>query len=590
MGLEAWIALAVTAGCLVTLIWSRISPDMVFMGGLAVLLVTGVLSPEQALGGFSNTGMLTVAALFVVAAGLRETGALDLIVHRLFGQPRSIAAAQLRLMLPVTFLSAFLNNTPVVASFIPAVSDWAKKQGISVSKLLLPLSYAAIFGGTVTLIGTSTNLVVSGLLQNTPGQQGFSFFELTWVGLPLAITGLLYVSTFSRWLLPARLAAMEQLRDAREYTVEMLIEGPSPLDGQTVEQAGLRNLPGLFLVEVDRDGEIFGPVAPSMVLHAGDRLVFAGVTDSIVDLQRIRGLKPATDQVFKLDTPRASRNLIEAVVSPTSPMVGRSIKAGRFRNRYDAVVIAVARGGRRIRGKIGEIELRGGDTLLIEADPAFIDRHRNSRDFLLLRNIEHASLPRHERSWLAWGVLLGLVALAGFGILPTVTAAILGAGAMVAFRCLGANAARRSIEINVLLVIAAAFGIGKALETSGAAAALAHGLIDLSGGSPIGILIAVYVTTALLTELITNNAAAVLVFPLAYSASQAAGLNFLPFAVAVAMAASASFATPIGYQTNLMVYGPGGYRFTDYLRFGAPMNVLAGIITLTIVPMVWPLQ
>lgn len=590
MGLEAWIALAVTAGCLVTLIWTRISPDMVFMGGLAVLLVTGVLRPEQALAGFANEGVLTVAALFVVAAGLRETGALDVIVHRLFGQPRSVTAAQLRLMLPVTLLSAFLNNTPVVASFIPAVSDWAKKRGISVSKLLLPLSYAAIFGGTITLIGTSTNLVVSGLLQSTPGQHGFSFFALTWVGVPLAVTGLLYVSIFSRWLLPARIAAMEQFRDAREYTVEMLVDDPSPLDGQTVEQAGLRNLPGLFLVEIDRDGEIFAPVAPTMALHAGDRLVFAGVTDSVVDLQRIRGLKPATDQVFKLDTPRAARNLIEAVVSPTSPMVGRSVKAGRFRNRYDAVVIAVARGGRRIRGKIGEIELRGGDTLLIEADPAFIDRHRNSRDFLLLRNIEHASLPRHERSWIAWGVLLGLVALAGFGILPTVTAAILGAGAMIAFRCLGANSARRSIEINVLLVIAAAFGIGKALETSGAAATLAHGLIELSGGSPLGILIAVYVATALLTELITNNAAAVLVFPLAYSASQAADLNFMPFAVAVAMAASASFATPIGYQTNLMVYGPGGYRFTDYLRFGAPMNVLAGIITLTIVPLVWPLN
>jgi di/tricarboxylate transporter len=281
--------------------------------------------------------------------------------------------------------------------------------------------------------------------------------------------------------------------------------------------------------------------------------------------------------------------MIEAVVSRNSAVTGRTIKEARFRNRYNAVVIAVARDGQRVAGKIGAIEIHAGDTLLLEADRSFLDQHRNSRDFLLLRPIEGASVPRHERSWLAWLILAAVVIAATFGWTSLVTAAFLGAGAMVLARCCSASAARKSVEIDVLLVIAASFGIGKALEISGAAGALAGGLVELAGNQPLALLAAVYVATAVLTAIITNNAAAVLMFPLAWAAVHGLDLDFMPFAVCIAMAASASFATPIGYQTNLMVYGPGGYRFGDYLRFGLPLNVLVGVVTLVVIPLVWPL-
>ncbi|MGD8380016.1 MAG: SLC13 family permease [Gammaproteobacteria bacterium] len=589
MPVDAWIATAVTVGCLILLIATEVGADLILLAGLTLLLALGVVTPQQALAGFSNEGMLAVAALFVVAAGLRETGALGFIVSHLFGRPQSTRAAQLRLMVPVTVLSAFLNNTPVVASFLPAVLDWAKKQRISPSRLMMPLSFAAILGGTTTIIGTSTNLVVNGLLVTEPGQRGLGFFELAWVGIPITLVGLVYVLAANRWLLPERIPPMEQLRNAREYTVEMLVDEPSPLDGMTIEEAGLRHLPGLFLVEIDRDGQIIGAVGPEERLRAGDRLVFAGITDSVVDLQRIKGLSPATNQVFKLDSPRPNRTMIEAVVSRNSAVTGRTIKEARFRNRYNAVVIAVARDGQRVAGKIGAIEIHAGDTLLLEADRSFLDQHRNSRDFLLLRPIEGASVPRHERSWLAWLILAAVVIAATFGWTSLVTAAFLGAGAMVLARCCSASAARKSVEIDVLLVIAASFGIGKALEISGAAGALAGGLVELAGNQPLALLAAVYVATAVLTAIITNNAAAVLMFPLAWAAVHGLDLDFMPFAVCIAMAASASFATPIGYQTNLMVYGPGGYRFGDYLRFGLPLNVLVGVVTLVVIPLVWPL-
>ncbi|MGH8313131.1 MAG: SLC13 family permease, partial [Gammaproteobacteria bacterium] len=375
----------------------------------------------------------------------------------------------------------------------------------------------------------------------------------------------------------------------REYTVEMLLTPGSPLNGQSIAAAGLRQLPGLFLVEIERDGRIIPAAGPEERLHAGDRLVFAGITESVVDLQRIRGLVPATDQLFKLDAPRTSRTLIEAVIAAHSLMCGKTVRAGRFRSHYDAVVIAVARNGERIRRKIGDIELRAGDTLLLETGPEFMEQRVNSRDFLLLRPIEAAGIPRHERGWIAWSILIGFVVVAGLGWLPVFTTALLAAGFMVITRCCSVNLARRSVDYEVIIAIAAAFGIGKALEISGAASGFAHTLLAFAGHDPWLLLVVIYGITMLLTELITHSAAAVIVFPLAYAASASLGLNFMPFAMAIAMAASASFATPIGYATNLMVYGPGGYRFSDFLRFGLPLNLIMWAISILIIPRIWPL-
>ena len=587
MPLNAWISILVTLGCLLTLVFTRIGMDLVLLAGLTLLMLVGAVSPNLALSGFSNESVLTIAALYVVAGGLRETGALAFIVRRLFGQPGSTTEAQARMMLPVSFLGAFMNNTPLVAAFLPYVSDWARHCRISPSKLMIPLSYAAIFGGTCTIIGTSTNLVVNGLLTAQAHYRSMGFFELAWVGVPCALIGITYVLIFSRWLLPDRIPAIRHLQDVREYTVEMLVEAASPLDGVTVQAAGLRHLPGLFLVEIERRGELLPAVGPEERLYGGDRLVFAGITESIVDLQRIRGLVPATDQLFKLDSPRHSRTLIEAVIAPNSPSVGQTIRESRFRSRYDGVIIAVARGGRRIEGKIGDIVLHAGDTLLLVTGADFLERNENARDFLLLRAVAGTAFPRHERGWVAWGILLALIVVRGLGWLPLVTLGFLAAGLMIITRCLSVPAARASLRADVLIAIAAAFGIGQALQASGAAAALAGGVLSAVGSSPLPLLIAIYGITMLLTEVVTHTAAAVIVFPIALAITQSLGLNFMPFVIAITMAASASFATPIGYATNLMVYGPGGYRFSDYLRFGIPLNLMMWVVAMLIIPHVW---
>ena len=589
MPINAWISVAVTLACLVTLATTQIGTDMVMVAGITLLMLARVIAPQDALSGFANESLLSIGALYVVAAGLRETGALNLVVGRIFGRPKSATVAQARMMLPVAFMGAFMNSTPLVAAFLPYVSDWARQCRISSSKLMIPLSYAAIFGGTCTLIGTSTNLVVNGLLTDQAHLPGMGFFQLAWIGVPCALLGLAYVLYVGRWLLPERIPVFAQSQDAREYTVEMMVAPGGPLAGQTVQAAGLRHLPGLYLIEIDRDGELIPAAGPDEVLKGGDRLVFAGVTESVVDLQRIKGLTPATNQVFKLDSPRTARTLIEAVVAPSSPMIGKTIREGQFRTVYKAVVIAVARNGKRIEGKIGDIELRAGDTLLLETDREFPARHRNSRDFLLLHTLEGAVVLRHERAYLAWAILLALILAKGFNLLPLSTAAFCAAGLMVATRCITGTTARRSMNFEVLIAIGASFGIGKALETSGAAGGIAHSLLALAHNDPFWLLVAIYGGTMLLTEVVTHNAAAVIVFPIALATTQSLGLNFTPFVMAITMAASASFATPIGYATNLMVYGPGGYRFTDFLRFGVPLNLMMWVVTVSIIPHIWPL-
>lgn len=588
LSIAGWLTLAVVAIAFLLNATTALPAEIVFLGAIAVLYLSGILSTSQALSGFSNDGMITVGVLYFVVTGLQQTGALNWVSQTVLGLPKRQSTAYMRLTVPVMMLSAFLNNTPVVAMFIPVVGDWCRKLRISPSKLMIPLSYASIFGGLCTLIGTSTNLVVSGLLIEATDHPGLGIFDITAVGVPCAIAGLVFLYFGQRWLLPDRKPVMGDPDDMRQYTVEMVVAPRSPLAGKTVEQAGLRHLPGLYLAEIVRGEQIIPAVSPRETLREHDQLVFVGIVDSIVDLHRLRGLAPATDQVFKLDTPRTERRLIEAVVSNTCSLVGKTIREGRFRSRYNAVVLAVARNGERLQGKIGNIRLRPGDTLLLETHPQFLERQRVSNDFYLVSDLPDSEPLRHEKAPIAILALVIMVTLAGFGWLSMLKAAVLAAGIMLIAGCCAPSRALQSIEWSVLLVVAAALGISEAMQATGAAEAIAQTFLGAGGSNPFIALAVVYAVTSFLTEIITNNAAAALMFPIALSVSQGLSVSYMPFIIAIMIGASASFATPIGYQTNLMVYGPGGYKFTDFIRIGVPLNLLFWGITVCIAPLVYP--
>lgn len=589
MSWDAWFTIGTLCLVMGFLVFSRIGPEVVLMGGLTLLLVSGILTPSEALTGFSNEGMITVGVLYFVVAGLSETGGIDLITKRVLGRPQSLTDAQVKLMLPVMGLSAFLNNTAVVAIMIQAVNGWARQSRLSVSKLLIPLSYAGIFGGTCSLIGTTTNLVVNGLIIGEAGLPSLGMFDIAWVGIPCAVAGFVVVLVLSPWLLPERKPVLSEFDDMKEYTVEMIVDEDSELVGKSINEAGLRHLPGTYLAEIDRGSYVIPAINPKRELKANDRLIFVGVVDSVIDLLKMRGLRPATNQIFKLDAPRSERIFVEAVVSSKCPLVGQTVREGRFRSAYDAVILAVARGSERITKSIGDVILRTGDTLLMEASPWFVRQQRNSRDFFLVSEVEGAGTVSHERAPIAMAILAGMVVVVAVGWLPMLKAAMIAGGLMVITGCISGTAATRTIDWQVLLVIGASFGIGHAMKSTGAAQAVAGTIISLGGDNPWLYLALIYVVTSVFTSLITNNAAAVLIFPIAAAAAQNLNVNLIPFAIAIMMAASASFATPIGYQTNLMVYGPGGYHFSDYLRMGLPLNVILGAIAVFLIPYFWPL-
>ena len=575
---------------LIALAFEILAPDIIVFSALGLLLLGNVLSPTEAFVGFSNPGMLTVGLLFIIAYAAQSSGILAFFADRVMGRSGGGRRSLVRMMVPVFGMSAFLNNTPIVAMFTPTIRDWALKHRFSPSKFLIPLSYASIFGGICTLIGTSTNLVVNGMLQQAT-LQGFGMFELAWVGLPCAVAGIAFMLLFGFRLLPERKDLAENLRDGggREYFLEMKVLAGSSLPGKTVEEAGLRNLGQIYLAQIQRNGNLVAPVRPTDILQAGDQLFFTGHVDSILRLHNIPGLVPGHEKEFCLALRNSGKGrILEAVVSRSSPMLGKTIKEGNFRARYDAAILAVHRHGEYLTANLGRIVLRPGDTLLLLAGDDFVKRWNYSREFYMVSKVVDIPKVSRRKSIITLAVLAGMVALSASGVLDILKAAILSAIILIATKCVTVVEARRSIELNVLIVIAAALGISRALEKTGAAGYLAGYVIETAQGwGPLGLLAAVYLVTSLLTELITNNAAAALIFPIAMAVAGQQGLNPMPFAVAIAVAASASFATPIGYQTNLMVYGPGGYKFTDFLKLGIPLNLIFMAVAMIVIPRVW---
>ncbi|QDV72548.1 SLC13 family permease [Botrimarina mediterranea] len=628
---EGGLSIAVVATVFATLMLRRSSPvELLFLSGLAVVTLAGAIPAKDALAGFASGPVLLIGALFAAAAGLQTTGAVDWIGGLLLGQAKTERQALRRLAL-ATPISAFLINTPLVAMLAPVVIDWCRKNSVSPSRLMMPLSHLVILGGVCTVIGTSTTLVCNAQIAEVRDdvQQQYEagevteqfladvgdirFFEITWVGVPIALAGVAYILFLAPRRLPNRTDLLEDFGDRRrEYLVEMLVQPGCGLVGKTVEQAGLRQLPGLFLIEISRGEEVITPIAPGDLIYAHDRMVFTGVVGTIADLERIPGLVPAADITYESrPAERTRRHLAEAVLSRTSPINGRTVREANFRQLYNAAIVAVHRGGERLGTKIGDIRLQPGDTLLLQTRSGFVEAHRNSRDFYLVSQVGGSSARRHDRApaaILLFVLLLAWLVATSVGAAGSTTAAWLSpnirpiAGiavvmAMIGARCLTLGQARAAIDLQVLITVAAAIGLGGALSHSGAAQWVANLVVNTVQLTPVPanvlpwvLLAAVYLLSMGMTEAITNAAVATIMIPISVGIAQQAGLSPRPFLMAVAIAASLSFATPVGYQTNLMVMGPGGYHPKDYLRVGGPLQLMIALIGIITIGLVWPLE
>lgn len=587
MGLDAWLTLAVVIVTITVLAREKVPPALAVLSAVVVLLLTGVISSDQALAGFSNEAPIVVGALLILARAVDVSGILEPVVAALFGRSsgRPLLA---RLLYPITLFSGFLNNTTLVAMAVPSVMGLSTRRRLPASRFLIPVSYAAVLGGVITAIGTSTNLTVIGLMRQA-GMEPLSLFELAPVGLPIALAGTTAMVLLADRLMPDRGVSAQPMTDrVREFSVSMQVARGGPLDGVSVEAGGLRHLSGVFLAQIERDGKVIAPVAPEEVLHGDDILFFVGRVTDIVDLQRHRGLLSSEHHhLTRLDG--SGHGFFEVVVGAESALVGRTIREIGFRGRYRAAVVAVHRAGARLDEKLGDVRLRLGDTLLVLGDADFRDRWRDSRDFLVVAPLSGIPPTQPRKAALVTTITMVFLLVTAFEVVPLLNAALGVAFALVATRVLTLRQARNALDLDILVLIASAFGLGAAVTQSGLGAAFAGLIVDaFSPWGAIGALAAVLITTMALTEMISNNAAAALMFPIAVSTGAALGVDARPLVIAVTLGASLSFLTPIGYQTNLMVYSLGNYRFSDYTRLGIPLNLITVTLSLLLIPRIWP--
>lgn len=584
MTFQIAITLAILLLLLIALVRDWFRPHFIFVGALMALLVLGVLPPNVAFSGFSNEAVFTVAALFVVATGVQNTGAFSFMETLIFKEKSALHTVAFKMMGLTAVLSAFLNNTPIVAMLIPQVQAWADKKGVAASKLLIPLSYATIVGGTATLIGTSTNIIVSGMMRQA-GLEPIGLFELSYIGIPAAILTLLwFLCAGLRWLPSDRkVQSTETPQNENDaYQFDYRVPSQSSLSGKSIEQAGLRNLQQAFLVHIQRKEHLIGVVEPDFVIEAEDILTFSGTYEAVQAIATNKGLNPAIPGANEKVKPLP---LYEAVVSHSSPLVGKTLKETMFRYRFHGVVLAIKRKEEHIKGALGNTPIQAGDLLLIEAKEDFESRSGLlNRNFYLVRRKGQSLHAAGKKSTLALSIIGGMLLSVALGVFPMVTAALLAAILMIVTGCVQKDQLLNAIHPPILIVIAAAIGIGKAVEVSGAATWATEGILGtLTFSHPVFYIALLYVLTNLFTEVITNNAAAVLMLPLAIVLANQVGIPVHAAGVTVAMAASASFLTPIGYQTNLMVMSVGGYKFTDYTKAGFPITLIMMVCTVMIV-------
>ncbi|MFM2478299.1 SLC13 family permease [Celerinatantimonas sp. MCCC 1A17872] len=570
---SAVAVLAIFGATLIGLIRFQRQPAAVFAVVMLVLYATNLVSTNQLLSSISNPGLLTLTLLVLCSIALEKTRLLRVLAT--FILRPSLATSGFRLYLLVAASSAFLNNTAIVASLLAPVRN---NPYHAPSKLLLPLSYAAILGGTLTLVGTSTNLIVSSMYRSVGGS-GLHFFDFTLIGCVLVLVcgGVLFLTI--RWL-PENPAEPGHYK---HYLIDTQVGEGSPLIGKSLEANGLRHLESLFVAELVRDKQLMSPVHPGQLIQAGDRLIFSGDVAQVSQLRQFPGLDTFADSNGLLGS-----NLTEVVIRPESMLIGKTLKSVNFRSRFDAAVVAIRRDGEPVSGKLGEVVLQSGDFLVLAVGPDFSSRDNLAKNFIHLSGVAISKHLTGWREWLAIGGFILAILLSAIGAIPLLKGLVVLLGILVFSNCLSVNELVRRFPRQLWLIVASALLLSQALTNSGLAAQLTHALIPLAHLGYGWLMIAMlYIVTWLLTELVTNNAAAALVFPLAWGMAQAAGINPIGPLMVVAYAASASFISPYGYQTNLMVYNAGHYRISDFLKVGGPLALIYGVIVITLVPIVF---
>ena len=565
--------------------WVR--PPVGFLGAVILFVIVGILSTEELLRGFSNPSIASIILLILLTAGIRKNFNIERLFDKIFRSAKSYRSFLLLMMAQVSFISSFMNNTPVVAAMTPYVSNWGKKKNISPSKLLIPLSFATICGGMITLIGTSTTLVLNGFITDV-GLAGLNTFNLFILGLSVTITFIVFMLLFGKKLLPDHKDLLEEFKkNKREYLVETTLSPLSNLANKSIKDAGLRNLKGVYLVEIVRKSTTISPVEPTEIIERSDTLIFAGNTTDIVEL-----VKSGQELILpdsSINDSNGQINVMEAVISNGSSLVGKKVKDTDFRNRYDAAIVAIHRNGEKLSGKIGEIRISPGDLLLVYAGPNFRDRVDLYRDIYIVSNIREFFNPgkRKKNALIGMGILA--IVLLAFGFFSLFTSLLIIFAVMIGSGMITRQDIKRDLDMNMITILVLSLALGQATISSGAAEIISKLIMELLiPFGPLGILCGLLILTTVLTSFITNVGAVAIAFPLAYSISTSMGISGEPFFLGIAFAASAAFITPIGYQTNLIIYGPGGYNFKDFFKVGIPVTVVYLITVITGLILLYP--
>jgi len=594
MTFNAYLTLAILAVTFGLLVKTRLPAAAIFLGALAAAITLELAPNHELLKGFSNQGMLTVAVLYMVAAGMYSTGAITAIMDKLIGLPRSTTSAQVKILPPIALGSAFLNNTPLVAMMIPVIRDLTQSTRLPAKQLYLPLSFASILGGICTIIGTSTNLVIVGLVADIlaeapadlPPMRPLEMFDPAWVGLPAAVIGIAFMIFFGRFFLPRDKKPVDERPQVRMYKAEFEIEQKGRLIGKSLAESGIGGA-DVDLLSIRRQGTLLREDLAYQILQAGDLLSFSTGADALIELWRTNGLIPHL-RLMPMDSPRHTHQLVKAVISRRSKLVGRKLtELTAPYVPYRFKIVALSRDGEPLRGLLEDTRIQVGDKAVLEVNDSFFYVSQLEHDFTLIKPLEGYHLQRTDRAVEATLITLTMVVVVALGWMSMLNASLLASGAMLLTGCLNLGTAARSIDWATLVVIACAIGLESAVTRSGLAGGIAGLLTSMGGENPYLALGVIFLGCSFMTNVITNNAAAAFMFPIALSTAAQLNVNFMPFAVTLMAAASGAFITPTGYQTNLMVWGPGGYAFGDFAKIGTIMTLILAATTLVLAPLVF---